>query len=114
MDTESRSEDTFEWVAGHSGIVIGLAILITAVLAVPFLTMEPETTASQEPTGPVFDARDSVEDRFVSSVFDIPVIVEARDGNVLTREVLIELRDNAAVLRNDPDQIGRASCRERV
>jgi len=103
LDTESRSEDRFEWIAGHSRIVIGLAILITAILAVPFLTMEPETTASQEPSGPVFDARDSVEDRFVSSVFDIPVIVEARNGNVLTRDVLLELRDNAAALRSDPD-----------
>ena len=103
MKTETSEQGRFGWMADHPLIVIGIAILVTAILAVPFLGMAPTTNASQEPTGPVFDARDSVEDRFVSAVFDIPVIVEATDGDMLTPESLIELRDNAAALRSDPE-----------
>ncbi len=102
MNTPSK-QGGFEWMAGHPLIVIGIAVFITAILAVPFLGMAPTTNASQEPGGPVFDARDSVEDRFSSAVFDIPVIVEARAGNLLTRDSLIELRNNAAALRSDPE-----------
>ena len=84
-------------------VVIGSALVITALLAIPFLTMAPTTTASQEPGGPVFDARDAVDEQFVSAVFTVPIIVEARDGNLLSRQELIELLDNTAALRNDPD-----------
>ena len=84
-------------------VVIGSALVITALLAIPFLTMAPTTTASQEPGGPVCDARDAVDEQFVSAVFTVPIIVEARDGNLLSRQELIELLDNTAALRNDPD-----------
>ena len=44
--------------------VLGIAVLITGLLAIPFLTMAPDEQASQEPTGAVFDARDTIDDRF--------------------------------------------------
>ena len=84
-------------------VAIGSALVITVLLVIPFLTMAPTTTASQEPGGPVFDARDAVDEQFVSAVFTVPIIVEARDGNLLSREELIELLNNTAALRNDPD-----------
>ncbi len=92
----------FVWMARHPIVIIGAAVLVTAILAVPFLTMAPTSSASQEPSGAVFDARDAAEDRFVSAVFDIPLIVEAADGDLLARDNLVELRDNAAALRSDP------------
>ncbi|MEE8407030.1 MAG: MMPL family transporter [Acidimicrobiia bacterium] len=103
MRTETSKQGRFDWMADHPLIIIGVAILITAILAVPFLSLAPTTNASQEPTGPVFDARDSVEDRFPSAVFAISVIVEARAGDMLTRDSLIELRDNAIALRRDSE-----------
>lgn len=104
-ETQDQSRNAFEWMAHHPLVVIGTAVLITALLAVPFLTMTPTTSASQEPGGAVFDARDAVEERFVSAVFDVPVIVESRDENLLTRESLVELLDNAAALRAE-SQLG--------
>jgi predicted RND superfamily exporter protein len=103
VETETSKQRRFDWMANHPLLVIGTAVLITGILAVPFLGLAPTTNASQEPNGPVFDARDAVEDRFASAVFDIPVIFEARAGNLLTRDSLIELRDNAAALRSDPE-----------
>ena len=73
-DTGSR---LFAAMAVRPMIVIGAAVAITALLAIPFLTMKPTTSASQEPGGPVFDARDAVEEQFVSAVFTVPIIVEA-------------------------------------
>jgi hypothetical protein len=84
-------------------MVFGLAIGVTVLLAIPFLTMQPDSTASGEPGGPVFEARDAIDARFVSSVVQTTNIFEARGGDVLAKEALIELRDNSASLRVDPE-----------
>lgn len=91
------------WVVTHSGAVVLLALLISAALAVPFLTMEPEGSASQEPEGEIFDARDLANERFAAPGYDIPMIVEARGGDMLLREPLLELYENSEALRNDPE-----------
>lgn len=96
-----------ERVAGmldrRSGAAIGVTLLVTALLAIPFLTMAPEETASQDPRGEVFDAEQLINDRFASSVFYASYIVEAVDGNVLTRDSMLELLENSASLRADPE-----------
>lgn len=91
------------WLARRSGAVITLALLATALLAVPFLAMQPEGFASPEPEGEVFAARDLAEERFVSRTYAIPVVVEARDGDLLRAEPLAELLANSAALRSDPE-----------
>lgn len=91
------------WLTAHAGVVVALALLVSAGLAVPFLTMEPEGSASQEPAGEVFEARDLANERFTSSAYDIPFIVEAREGDLLRREPLLELLENAEALRADPE-----------
>jgi predicted RND superfamily exporter protein len=91
------------FLARRSGVSIGAAVLTTALLAIPFLTMAPEETASQDPRGEVFDAQELIGDRFASSVFGAPFLVEARQGNVLTRDSLLELLENSAALRADPE-----------
>ena len=94
------------WLAGNAGRVIALALLVTAALAVPFLTMEPDESASQEPTGEVFAARDRIEDRFASSVFATFTVIESRDGDLLRVEPLRELLGNQRALQADP-AVGR-------
>jgi predicted RND superfamily exporter protein len=51
----------------------------------------------------VFDARDAIDERFVSQVSAVFVITEARSGDLLTAEGLRELRDRSAALRADPN-----------
>jgi len=102
-NTEGRGARLFELMNRRPWMVFGLAIAVTALLAIPFLTMEPDSTASGEPGGPVFEARDAIDARFVSSVVQTPIIFEARGGDVLAKEALIELRDNSASLRVDPE-----------
>jgi predicted RND superfamily exporter protein len=97
------SERLSQVLERYSGASIIAAAVVTALLAVPFLTMEPDENASQDPSGEVLEAQDLVTDRFASSVFGTAYIVEARDGNVLTRASLLELFENAAALRADPE-----------
>ena len=75
----------------HPGWVIGIVAVVTALLAIPMITMAPTESASTEPTGPVFDARDAIDERFVSSVFPVFLIAEATDGNVVDAESLRDL-----------------------
>jgi predicted RND superfamily exporter protein len=83
--------------------VIVAALLSTALLAVPFLAMQPDTSASQEPGGAVFDARDRIDERFVSSVFVTPMIAESRDGDMLRKAPLEDLHAAEQALRSDPE-----------
>lgn len=91
-------------VLGERTSDVLIAVLgVTAVLVVPFLAMAPTESASTEPTGPVFEARDLVNDRFVSSVFDTPFVAEADGGDVLLATPLAELLVAQDALRADPD-----------
>lgn len=81
-------------------IVLGL---LTGTLAAPFLTLAPEVSASNEPGGDIFTARDRIDETFVSSAHPTFIIAEHESGDVLTAEVLNELFDMGNALRSDPD-----------
>ncbi len=83
----------------RSGLVILAVLLITALLAVPMLTMPPGEEASFDPSGQVFDLQEEIDDRFPRSVHGEHYIVEARDGDVLTQRELRELYRNTKRLR---------------
>ena len=72
----------------HPGRLIAAIAILTALLTVPFLTMAPETSASTEPTGDVFTARDRIDETFVSNVHPTLIIVEHESGDVLTVDAL--------------------------
>ncbi len=83
-------------------IVIAAVILATLALAVPAVTMAPTESASTEPGGDVFTARDRVDDLFVSSVHPTFLIAVADNGDLLTPENLGSLLAAEEVLRTDP------------
>lgn len=91
------------WASRHTALVLFTAVVATGLLAVPMLTMPPEEFASQEPDGPVFDARDQLEDRFGAGVVEWLFIVEARDGEMLDRESLLALAHREQELRAESD-----------
>jgi len=93
---------TFARIEQHAGRVLGVVALITALLVVPFLTMAPTESASTEPTGDVFTARDRVDESFVSSVKVAFFIVEHESGDLLRAEPLLALLEANAGLRSDP------------
>ena len=86
MSSPTQSGRISAWLAERATAVIIASLLLTALLAVPFLTMQPEESASQEPAGAVFDARDKIEEEFSSSVFTTFLAIEDRNGDLLTAE----------------------------
>lgn len=92
-----------QWMAAHPGRVLALVGAVTAALAVPFLTLAPTQSASTEPSGPVFEARDLVAERFASQVIPIFFVVEDPEGNLLDRESLTTLLRSSEALRSDPE-----------
>lgn len=100
---DRRTGSWTAWLADHANHVIVASILLTGLLAIPFLTMQPTTSASQEPEGEIFSARDQIEEEFASSVFNTFVIVEARSGDILRAEPLRELLAAEQTLRTDPE-----------
>ncbi len=103
MDTTDRAGRLTGWIAQRSTLVIGMSIVITGLFAIPFLAMEPDDAASQEPSGVVFEARDKIEDEFGSSVFTTFLIVEDRQGDLLRAGPLRALLAAEADLRVDPE-----------
>jgi uncharacterized protein len=97
----TRSWSLAGWAAGHSSLVIAGAVAITLALSFPFLAMGSDELASQEPAGPVFEARDELEDRFGAGVVGWFFVVEARDGEMLDRDSLVELRERLTALEED-------------
>lgn len=93
----------FQWVQRHPGWVIGGAALLTGLLAIPMITMAPTESASTEPGGPVFDARDRIDERFVSSVFPVFFIAEPKGGNIVDADTLRDIFLAEEELRSDSD-----------
>ena len=100
----SLHEAVRHWVMRHvelrpRALVWGMVVL-TALLVAPMVLMAPTGTASNDPAGEVFDTQVTVDSRFESSLYTPTYLVEARDGgDLLTREPLLELRNNERVLR---------------
>ncbi|MEM9609698.1 MAG: efflux RND transporter permease subunit [Actinomycetota bacterium] len=98
-----RLETTYERLRRHPGRVVAVTLAVIALLAVPFLTMAPDQSASTEPTGDVFTARDLVDDNFASTVRGIGFVVEHESGDLLRVEPLTELLQAAETLRDDAE-----------
>ena len=89
----------FERLRTHAAWVLVAALAMTAVLAIPFLTMGSDETASQEPGGVVFEARDRLEERFIPRVLPVPMIVEAAEGSITDKPTLAALLAPTSVPR---------------
>ena len=97
------SANRFAWMYAHPRLVIGAVVAITAALVIPFLAMAPTRSASTEPSGDVFTARDRIDEAFVSSVHPMFVIAEHDGGDLLRAAPLAELAAAAEALRGDPE-----------
>ncbi len=85
------------------GRVIAAVVVATALLLIPFLAMAPDRSASTEPSGDVFTARDRIDETFASSVHPTFIVVEAEDGNMLDADSLSSLFAAEEALRSDPE-----------
>ncbi|MCP3912568.1 MAG: MMPL family transporter [Actinomycetia bacterium] len=106
QETESgqgRTGSFFEWINTHvRWVTIGVAVL--TLVAVPLAMGRSQDEPNFDPSGEIYDTSALVESRFVNSspIESALFIVEASDGgDALTREVLLEFKENSDALRSD-------------
>ncbi len=99
----ARLTTIYSGLQEHLGLVIATVVAVTALLVVPFLAMAPDVSASTEPEGDVFTARDRIDETFVSSVHATFLIVKHADGDFLRAEPLSDLLAAEETLRQDPE-----------
>ena len=95
----SLPHDISSWLDRHAQLVIWSAVVVTALLIIPLVVMDKPGEASQSPSGEVFDLQDQINDTFSSPLHYVPLIVESRDGDILTSAALSELLLNETRLR---------------
>ena len=93
----------FEQLQRRRKLVFALLGVLTAAFVIPFLALAPGQSASNEPDGDVFTARDRLDDTFVSSVHTTFLIAEPESGNLLRAETLNELFTFGNNLRADEE-----------
>ncbi|MDX2378201.1 MAG: MMPL family transporter [Acidimicrobiia bacterium] len=102
---EGRTYSFFGWVnRNNRWIIVGVALV--TVLAAVLATGRSEDEPNFDPAGEIYDTSALVDARFVnsSSVGGALFVVEASDGgDALTRDVLLEFKENSDALRSDPE-----------
>lgn len=100
-----RSSSFFEWVNRHvRWITIGIVIL--TVVAVPFAASRSDDDPNFDPSGEIYDTLNLADERFVNSspLAEASFIVEAHSGgDALTRDVLLEFKQNSDEARADAE-----------
>ncbi len=89
------------FLADHRSATLVVTAAITAALAWPMVFMQPTTTASQAPEGPVVEAQRLIDERLADPVHRYFVLVEAPD--VLDPRTVRDLWATMESIRNDPD-----------
>ena len=83
-----------DWLDGRARFVILAFIIVSTLLVAPLVAMAPDEDASQEPAGEVFDLQEEIDKTFVPPDHTMTYILEARDGDALDQETLLELHRN--------------------
>lgn len=99
----NRTTAFFEALLRWPGRVLAVVGVVSALLLVPLIAMAPSESASTEPDGPVFTARDRLDETFVSSVHPILFVIEDTDGDLLRAEPLRQVLAASNSLRADDD-----------
>ncbi|MEA3558282.1 MAG: MMPL family transporter [Candidatus Thermoplasmatota archaeon] len=98
-------------VEKRAGMIVIITLLITGLLVVPWQFMGSDRQASSNPEDEVFDLKETLEDRMPLADIHTPFILESRDGDALTQEVLLELYQNEEKLRGSDLGMGNLTSR---
>lgn len=99
----SRTTRLVAALQANLGRTLAVVGAITALFVIPFLAMAPDESASTEPAGDVFTARDRIDDTFASTVRGIGFVIEDPGGDLLRAEPLNQLFEAQERLREDPE-----------
>ncbi len=93
----TRTQAFFQWVHDKVWvIVIGMAIL--TLVAAPLAASRSQDEPNFDPSGEIYETSELADDQFQSGspLTSALFIVEARDGDALTRDTLLEFQRRVA------------------
>ena len=82
------------FLSSRSSPVIIIFLIVSILLAYPLIYLAPTQQASPNPPGEVYDLQADIDAKFPTPVHFATYVLEARDGDVLTRDVLVEFKEN--------------------
>ncbi len=98
---EGRTASFFGWITAHVRLVT-VGIVVVTLLAAFVATGRSEEEPNFDPSGEIYDTLALADERFVNSspIAAAFFVVEARNGSdALTRDVLLEFKENSDALR---------------
>ena len=101
-----KSYALYEWINRHPWLIATVLVVLAVGLAALYPVVADQSEPSFDPKGPIYDTRDLVNDVFASSssTREVVFIVEnPSGGDVLTRDALLELKENQDALLADSE-----------
>ncbi len=96
----------YEWINRHPWSIAAVLVVLAVGLAALYGVVADQSEPSFDPKGPIYDTRDHVNEVFASSssIREVLFIVEnPAGGDVLSRDALLELKQNQDALLADPE-----------
>jgi len=85
------------------------ALILTGIFIFPMFIFAPTEQAGPNPPGEVYDLQKDIDGKFPTPVHYASFVVEAKNGDVLTKDVLNELDQNIFLLL-EKDEVGELAA----
>ena len=82
------------FLANHPYLILIITLFLTLILISPLFFGAPTEQASSNPPGEVYELQEEINDKFPTPFHFASFVLEAKKGDVLSLEVLLELKSN--------------------
>ena len=86
------------FLSKRPNLSIIFALILTLFFIFPMFVLAPTEQAGPNPPGEVYDLQKDIDEKFPTPVHYASFVVEAKNGDVLTKDVLSELDQNVLLL----------------
>ena len=97
------------FLSKRPNLSIIFALILTLFFIFPMFVLAPTEQAGPNPPGEVYDLQKDIDEKFPTPVHYASFVVEAKNGDVLTKDVLSELDQNVLLLL-EKDEIGELAA----
>ena len=78
--------------------ILSIVALVTLLLIFPLFLLAPDEQASSNPPGEVYELQKEIDQKFPTPLHFASFVMEARQGDVLSKSVLLDLKVNRSRL----------------